>query len=160
MTQFEFWGDLRTKKSMTSWAAGGWSGGWSGGDDSDGCDDAIQKIAQGYEIRNGSHNAGSYYQFGVYCPGEQWPGLRAKMRERDNREWSGETDVKRSLAQRFWNIVGVYYFGLLRLIGHKLAPVYAAIRLSRCHPYHQRNDPPRQKASDTPQLSVIVLRHD
>jgi hypothetical protein len=116
--RFEFWGDLRTKKSMTSWAAGGWSGGWSGGDDSDGCDDAIQKIAQGYEIRNGSHNAGSYYQFGVYCPGEQWPGLRAKMRERDNREWSGETDVKRSLAQRFWNIVGVYYFGLLRLIGH------------------------------------------
>jgi hypothetical protein len=78
----------------------------------------------------------------------------------DNREWSGETDVKRSLAQRFWNIVGVYYFGLLRLIGHKLAPVYAAIRLSRCHPYHQRNDPPRQKASDTPQLSVIVLRRD
>jgi len=34
------------------------------------------------------------------------------------------------------------------------------VGLSRCHPYHQRNDPPRQKASDTPQLSVIVLRRD
>ncbi len=29
----------------------------------------------------------------------------------DNREWSGETDVKRSLAQRFWNIVGAITSG-------------------------------------------------
>jgi hypothetical protein len=32
---------------------------------------------------------------------------------------SGKTDVEHSLTERFWNVVRVYYFGLLRLIGHK-----------------------------------------
>src|SRR5262249_20806566 len=107
------------KKSMSGWSAGRWSGGWRGWNYGDGTEHVIQKIAQSYEIENGSYNAGSYYQFGVYRPGEQWPRFGADMRESDDRVRPGKTDVEHSLTERFWNVVRVYYLGLLRLVGHK-----------------------------------------
>jgi hypothetical protein len=106
------------KRSMPGWAAGSWSGSGCGGGNADCLDDSVQEVSQRYQIRNGSHNAGSYYEFGVYCPGKQLPGLWAHMRESDNCARSSKADVKHSFAQRFWNIVGINYFKLLRLIGH------------------------------------------
>jgi len=55
------------KKSVASWTTGNWSGGRSGAYRLDYLD---QEITNRYQIRNGSYNAGSYYEFGVYCPSE------------------------------------------------------------------------------------------
>jgi hypothetical protein len=107
------------KKSVASWTAGG--GGWGGaGSGVDRLGYHVQEITQCYQIRDGSYNAGSYYEFGIYCSGEQRASFGAEMRESQNREWSGEANIKHSFAQGFWNVVGVYYFRLLRFIGHWL----------------------------------------
>jgi hypothetical protein len=107
------------KESMPGWSSSSWSGGCGIGWNADCLDDFAQKVSQRYQIRNGSHNAGSYYEFGVYCPGEQLPELWAHVRESDNCERSSKADVKHSFAQRFWNVVGVRYFKLVKFVGHK-----------------------------------------
>ena len=111
--------EWQMKKSMPGRSTCSWSGGGCGGwRNADCLDNSAQQVTQGYQIKNRCHNAGSYYEFGVYCPGEQLPRLRTHVCESDNRERSSKADVKHSFAERFWNVVGIYHFNLLRLIGH------------------------------------------
>jgi hypothetical protein len=96
---------------------GGTAGGWSGSVGR--LDNPVQQIPEGYQILEGSYNAGAHYGF-RFDPSisEHYRWIWPYMGKGQRRKIAADGNIELSVANDFWSTIRVYYLRLLRLIGH------------------------------------------
>ena len=86
---------------------GGTAGGWSG--DVRFLNHPIQKVAKRQQIIDGQDNAGSHHGIWIDRAISQQGGrFGAHMRKRQCRQAADDANVEHSIADEFWNVVGIY----------------------------------------------------
>ena len=111
---------------VTSGTAGGWSGSVGS------LDNPVQQIPEGYQIREGSYNAGAHYGFRLNPSiSKHYRWIRPYMRKSQSGKIIGNGNIELSVANNFWNAIRVSYLGLLRFVGHRYFSLLSSSFLCR-----------------------------